>query len=109
MPLSLNNNRGSVYSAQMKIEVSERYCLTAKFAGSSKESASLFENSRDLVPGVVTPIQKYSNSWQGGCAWRDSGGQRHLCMQCLISPHAFEHVHGKCFTTAITCIQCTCY
>ena len=25
MPLALNNNRGSVYSGQMKIEVPERY------------------------------------------------------------------------------------
>ena len=31
MPLSLNNNRGSVYSGRMKIEVLERECLTAKF------------------------------------------------------------------------------
>ena len=28
MPLSLNNNRGSVYSERMKIEVPERWCLT---------------------------------------------------------------------------------
>ena len=28
MPQALNNNRGSVYSGQMKIEVPERKCLT---------------------------------------------------------------------------------
>ena len=28
MPLALNNNRGSVYSRRMKIEVPERWCLT---------------------------------------------------------------------------------
>ena len=28
MPLALNNNRGSVYSGRMKIEVPERKCLT---------------------------------------------------------------------------------
>ena len=28
MPLFLNNNRGSVYSGRMKIEVPERQCLT---------------------------------------------------------------------------------
>ena len=28
MPLALNNNRGSVYSERMKIEVPERECLT---------------------------------------------------------------------------------
>ena len=30
MPLVLNNNRGSVYSGRMKIEVLERYCLTGQ-------------------------------------------------------------------------------
>ena len=32
MPLALNNNRGSVYSGQMKIEVPERQCLTENVA-----------------------------------------------------------------------------
>ena len=30
MPLALNNNRGSVYSRRMKIEVPERWCLTGR-------------------------------------------------------------------------------
>ena len=32
MPLALNNNRGSVYSGRMKIEVPERLCLSSKGA-----------------------------------------------------------------------------
>ena len=28
MPLALKNNRGSVYSGRMKVQVPERYCLT---------------------------------------------------------------------------------
>ena len=32
MPLALNNNRGSVYSGRMKIEVLERLCLTVIFS-----------------------------------------------------------------------------
>ncbi len=32
MPLALNNNRGSVYSGRMKIEVPKRKCLTEKLS-----------------------------------------------------------------------------
>ena len=31
MPLALNNNRGSVYSGRMKIQVPERKCLTVRY------------------------------------------------------------------------------
>ena len=51
MPLALNNNRGSVYSGRMKIEVIERKCLTVIISPMrATESSAQFFSPRNFVP-----------------------------------------------------------